>query len=150
MQWLADATLVIRECGDELNWDRLFEQTEKRRLLLPVRETLLYVKEALHAPVPDALLQKMKHAPVSRLERMEFRTYTNPPDGFLGWLPLFWFYYLRTAQSPSDGRLRARFLGFPRYLQRRWGMEHLWDVGLHALSKGVQIMRRPFSAKPPG
>ncbi len=150
VQWLADATLVIRDCADELDWDRLFEQAEKRRLLLPVRETLLYVKKTLHTPVPDTILQKMNHAPVSSLERIEFRTITSPPDGTLGWLPLFWFYYLRTAQGPSDGRLRPRFLGFPHYLQRRWGMHHLWDVGLHALSKGVQIVRRPFSAKAPG
>lgn len=145
VQWLADATLVLRECGDELDWGRLFEQAEKRRLFLPVRETLLYIKEALQAPVLDEIFDKMKHAPVSRLERMEFRTIASSPDGPLGWLPLFWFYYLRTAQRPSDGRLRARFLGFPRYLQRRWRMDHLWDVGLHVLSKGIQIVRRPFS-----
>ena len=80
--------------------------------------------------------------------------------GPLGWTsrlpgpPTFDVVALRTRHATllrngRDGRLRPRFLGFPRYLQRRWGMDHLWDVGLHALFKGVQIMRRPFSTKRP-
>lgn len=78
LRWLADATLIIRTAGRDLDWDRLARETLARELVLPVRETLEYLREELDVNVPVAILGGLAVAPVSWLMRVEHALAQRP------------------------------------------------------------------------
>jgi hypothetical protein len=95
-----------------------------------MRETLTYLCEAMRAPVPPAVLQKLRHKSTSRMERFEFAYkaggYQQKPFGYM---PMLWFDYLR-SRSITDGN---KLLGFARYLQQHWGARRLWHLPFYLI-----------------
>ena len=53
VRWIADAAVVVRQAGDDLDWDRFVYQVARRRVMLPVRTALRYL--AWEFEVPRAL-----------------------------------------------------------------------------------------------
>lgn len=134
-RWVADVMAILSTAETEIDWPRLVAQAEKRRLILPVRAALQYVRHLLAAPVPGEILAAWQQAPVSSLERLEYRV-TTRPFGLLGKLPLHWTRYARYCRGSNSGLLRPKFLGFVRYLQQHWQMEHEGRVLRRVVSRG--------------
>jgi hypothetical protein len=149
-RWVADAVTIVNTAQPEIDWDRLITQTQKRRLVLPLRDTLSYLQGPVNAPVPPAVLGELHDMPVSKVERMEHKTRIYP-RGLMGDLPKDWFLYLRYSQPENNTGLQPQLAGFPRYLQHLWMMDHLWQVPLHVVSKGMRMiwaaMTRPGDGK---
>jgi hypothetical protein len=135
--WIADAMVLMNTSQSEIDWDRLIAQTQRLRLILPIKDSLNYIQDLLHAPIPPAFLESLKSTPVSRLERMEYHTRTRPP-GVMGGLPIKWFRYLRYSHPTNNPVSLFNFIGFSRFLQHYWGIDHLWQVPFHVVSKGVK------------
>jgi hypothetical protein len=120
VHWLADVMMVLR--SKNIDWPRLIHQLEKRRLVVPVRETLNYLVQHLDAPVPAEIMQQLNAAPVSRMEQWEFSYQLDDHDQKpLGYLPILWFHYRRWSGNVGLGRQLA---GFPDYLRRFWGVDN--------------------------
>jgi hypothetical protein len=126
LRWIADAMTILDRAAGQIDWQRLVRQTKERRLVPAVRDTLTYLQTRLDAPVPDAVLSDLRNAPVSLIERVEYRSRTSPP-GNLPSLRKICFAYLRyRTRTPVNGSWRL--LAFPRYLQARWGASNLWQL----------------------
>jgi hypothetical protein len=52
LKWIADVWTLLDKAGNNMNWDRLARKAEKRRLTVPVRETL-HVVSQLGATAPE-------------------------------------------------------------------------------------------------
>ena len=99
IRWVADAMVILRT-SPELDWHRLVAQARERRIVLPLRETLQYLRDLLNAPLPAGAMEELASFPVRPVERMEYRV-RDPPAGKAGipargvpaapglW-PLFW------------------------------------------------------------
>jgi hypothetical protein len=135
--WIADVMVLLNTSQSEIDWDRLIAQTQRLRLILPIKNALHYIQDLLHAPISSAFLESLKSAPVSRLERMEYHTRTQPP-GVMGGIPTKWFRYLRYSHPTNNPVSLFNFIGFSRFLQHYWGIDHLWQVPLHIVSKWVK------------
>jgi hypothetical protein len=124
LRWIADAMFVIG-CEDAaINWDRVVDQAIARRLTLVQRNTSHYLSNLLDAPVPSTFLEKMNEAPTSWMEHLEYSA-TTRDHPWLGALPLTCFMYARLMrQAPGQHKL----IGFPKYLQFTWDVEHLWQM----------------------
>jgi hypothetical protein len=136
-RWAADAMAILRTSEAEIDWDRLGAQAERRRLILPLRDTLDFLSRVLNAPIPVATLSRLHNMPVSWVERIEYQAVSEPP-GPLHTLPRTWTHYVRWERGTRDGRLEPRFLGFPRYLQHYWGKKHLWQVPIRFVVRASQ------------
>jgi len=136
-RWVADAMMTMKTSQSELDWDRLITQAQKRRLILPLRHTLNYLRDALDAPIPPAILQNMRDMPVSKVERIEYEARTRPAE-LVGPLRGLWFHYLRYSRLVSDASLRHKLVRFPIVLQHIWGADHLWQVPFYAILKGMR------------
>ena len=123
LRWIADAMLILRATPD-LAWDRLVQQARRRRLVLPLLSGIAFLRDVLDAPVPDGTLAALRALPVSSLEQLEFRTRARPWGRF-GALPRLFCHHLRLRENPGHPR---GLLGFPRYLQRLYGLPHLRDL----------------------
>ena len=70
--WAADAAHIVLRAGADVDWDRLVALTVERRLILPVRDALAFLRHALDVPVPAAPLARLGAAPVFDAERLEY------------------------------------------------------------------------------
>lgn len=139
--WIADAMTILNSSQTEIDWDRLLTQAQKRRLIVPLRHALSYLRGLLAAPIPLALLQGMQQLPVSRFEIMEYGSRGGLSE-LAGPLHKLRFWYLRYARVASSGSLKGRRIGFPRYLQHVWNVDHLWQVPFYAVSGAVRSVCR--------
>jgi hypothetical protein len=133
IRWIADATTIVARAAAELDWVRLARETRQRRLVLPLRDALGYLRAALGLPVPAAVLSELGSAAASTTERWEYWLRTRPARRLLGRVPEHWLRYQRVRAD----RRPARTIGFVGYLQIVLECE-----GLGALARRALFRRR--------
>jgi Uncharacterised nucleotidyltransferase len=140
IHWVPD-TMVILNSETKINWNRLVEQANKRRLMLPVRHALTYLRENFRAAVPAEVLEAL--VPPSKREFAEFQYKTeNHFQKTLGNLPLLWYSYLRSTNSK-----KANLFGFTGFLQQFWGLKSRWLIPLQMIKRLVRKRVRLVPAK---
>ena len=150
VRWIADAMTVIREAGEQIDWERFVGQVARRRLMLLVGEPLRYLVQVFGAPVPGEVLTRIRGMPTTRRERLCHARSTRDLDGpaLVGLLPLTmaqWAY-----KSGKWNRPKAIW-GFPLFLQDQWALDSLAEVPREAGRKVIRRLRehrRPRSVDP--
>jgi hypothetical protein len=135
-RWVVDAMTILRASSAGIDWDRLIEETRRRRLVLRLEAALTYLRERFDADVPDRVLYALRTAPVSRGDRFEYRLRTRPVRTPIGGLIL---HTLRFSRLRRVGGLQSGLLGFAEYLRRQWGLRHAGQVPLRM---GGKLARR--------
>jgi hypothetical protein len=127
-RWIADAAAVIRSSGEELDWDRLVSEAERRRLTVASAAALGFLRTEFGLAVPPTALDRLRAAPASRHERAAFRAACRP-DGPLRTLRMAWDRYRRLRDLDTGAPRPAGFVSFAR---RFWGLDSAWRLPLHA------------------
>jgi hypothetical protein len=136
IRWVADAMVILRT-SPELDWRRLVAQARQRRIVLPLRESLQYLRNLLNAPLPAGAMEQLASLPVRLVERMEYRARIRPP-GKLGFLPEACLRHMAYGRSLGRGNVAANLLTLPRALQHFWQADHLWQVPRCAIAKSLK------------
>jgi hypothetical protein len=144
MRWIADAMIVMR-ATPELDWERVVTQTQKRGLVLEMRNTLSYLRRTFSAPIPQTVFDGLAQASVTTSEIARYRARTRPPhfatDSFvLG---------RRYRRSVTKKQLGNSLIRFPRFLQEVWGLEHISQVPAHIMSEALMRARRKWRSLRP-
>jgi hypothetical protein len=138
LRWIADAMMIMNTSRSEIDWDRLITQAQKRYYILPLKDTMNYLRDLLNAPIPLSILESIKNIRISKkVERIEYWAKNNPVR-FTGALPDYFARYLRYSWMVRTTGLSNQSIGFPRYLQHIWGADHLWHVPFYAAFKGFR------------
>jgi hypothetical protein len=136
-RWVADAMTILRVSESELDWARLIADARRRRRLVPRLEAALtYLRERFGAEMPARVLMDLRHTPVSRSDRWEYRLRTRPVRTPVGSLIL---HAIRFNQLRGQSRFGSGFVGFLEYLRKLWGLERARQVPLRM---GVKLVRR--------
>jgi hypothetical protein len=114
LRWAADAMAIIRGAGDQIDWDRMVRQAQKRHLVLQVAGALGFLKENLAAPVPPEVIARLNALPVSWSDRVEYRLIIRP-YGLWTAPGRLWFRHRRF--NPEHG-FTYSWLKYPGYLWR--------------------------------
>lgn len=138
-RWIADAMTVINNSKAEIDWDRLMEEAQKCRVVLPLRNALNFIHDKFHAPVPPEVLKYMNDIQVSKAERTEYIYTTKPLSFFTGFKKL-WIQHSRLNQNRG---LILKLFKFPKFLQYTWGADTIWQIPIYIISKALLI----FSGK---
>lgn len=143
IRWIADALAIMGESAAEIDWTRLLKQTQKHRIVMPVRDSLAYVKERFAAPVPDSVLESLSAVRVSRIERESYEVTLNPmaPPTTGKILRLLYHDYRWLSSSTSS---RFKPLAFAKHLQAKWAIPHLWHVPLYV---SMRMVKRVFTSR---
>ncbi len=141
IRWVADAAFIMRTSQSEIDWDRLMTQASKRRLILPLKDTMHYLQDLLSLSTPPGVLQNMRAMPVSRTERLENTIRTRYPV-FIVLVMKEWFCYLRNAQLASGIMLHPQIIGFPKFLQHSLFLDHLWQVPFYGIFRLIRLFLR--------
>ncbi|HYB52773.1 MAG TPA: nucleotidyltransferase family protein [Thermoanaerobaculia bacterium] len=136
--WAADALLLLRRHGAELNWDVLVQEARTRDLALPVASALRWLRENLDENVPDRVLADLARHSRGWLRRWELDARSRPPalgaGLFLHWRDL--------GRERGDSAALKRILIFPRYLRELWGLDRAWKLPLAAARKSMRRIAR--------
>src|SRR4051812_42611746 len=136
-RWIADAVTVIRSAGEQLDWQRLVAEAERRQLTVATAAALTYLREEFGAEIPDAVLRQLQAAPTSRHERAAFRA-AGRPDSPLRTLRMAWDRYRRLRDLDTGA---PRPDGFTGFACRFWGVDSVWQLpprAVRALSRRRQ------------
>jgi hypothetical protein len=120
----------------DVDWQRLVTETARRRLALPVRTALHWIREHLKAPVPDFALERLEALPVTAAERRELRAKLHPERPTAG-LRIRWAHHARAAAGRGCGRA-STLARFVPYLQQVWGLAHVGQLPSAVLRRGIE------------
>ncbi len=114
LHWITDAVYLLRRFPG-LDWERVVCEAESRRLSFLLQRALRYLRDAVHAPVPDAVLQELESRAVLSAERLEYWFKRQGPMRTpLGRAPHVWFVYERMCRRRAQ---RPTPLGYLRFLK---------------------------------
>jgi hypothetical protein len=138
LRWISDAVTILRRSQTGIDWDRIMALGQRHDLILPLKDTLSYLRHYFAIPLPETILKKMDSIPISNITRLDYRVRTRSPRFTDGLLHLYYLYkhYAREENSLGSSTKLARF---GTYLQNIFGMDQLWQLPLYA---AFEIIRR--------
>jgi hypothetical protein len=140
IRWIADAVTIVR-AHPNLDWDRLVWQAQQRHLVLPLREALGYLTREMAVTIPQVTLTRLRAIPVTAAARREYTANTRPANAN-GPLLRLWLHYQNYRRTSPTAPVWEVPVEFARYLQYRWGLDHLWQAPLYALVGGSRRVWR--------
>lgn len=143
IRWVADAMAILSASAAEIDWPSLLKRAQRHHIILPVRDSLEYLKKTFDAPVPDTLLKSMSAVRISRIERENYEVTLNPmaPPTTSRILRMLYYDYRWLSSSTSS---RIKTLAFAKHLQAKWNIDSLWHVPLYM---SMRMARRVLTAK---
>jgi hypothetical protein len=174
IRWVADAIAIINSSPTAIDWDRLLVQAQKRQMVLRLKATLTILRDLLDVAIPESILKNLAASHATTIERLEYRFTTGNLLPLIGRFMFLYCKYLRIEKAaiaslsnrqtaliynPSSqlegGAVEifpllgdTQVLGFFKYIQYLWQLEHLWQVPWEITSKGMRrIWLDIFSAK---
>jgi hypothetical protein len=124
IRWVADAVLVVRSAGDELDWERLVRVARANDVTLAAGRALGYLREAFAAPVPASVTGELAAARKPVHERLAFRAHAGRPAPHR-MLAVLWD---RHRRLPDRG-------SFVSFVQRHSGVERKAALPGHLVRK---------------
>jgi hypothetical protein len=143
IRWVADARSILAASAPEIDWPTLSKKAERHRIVLPVKDSLEYLKNKFDAPIPDAVLKTLSAVRISKIERENYEVTLNPmaPPTTSKILRQLYYDYRWLSSSTSS---RFKTLAFAKHLQAKWNIDRLWHVPLYM---SLRMIRRLFTAK---
>ena len=143
LRWVADATVVIR--SGAVDWDRLVEEANERRLTMVLGSSLEYLRDMVDAPVADGVLRRLRECPSPRFERAGYRQ-TTRPDGPMTTLFMVWerqrrLKRLRTPGPTPRGLLRTLYDFYRLSFEGR-----PWQILRRAVLSALRLASRRLSS----
>lgn len=136
IQWVADATMILRRDG-AIDWPRLLRMAEDQGLIPPLRDAFTYLTRLLDAPIPDVWQRQIRQAPVARRDIVAHRI-ASRGGRIAGSLPSLIGHYIRGTRTQHPMRAIA---GVSPYIKKAWGLDHWWDVPATATRAVVQRLQ---------
>ncbi|MBV9310925.1 MAG: nucleotidyltransferase family protein, partial [Solirubrobacterales bacterium] len=100
LRWIADAEVIVRSAGAEIDWARLVDGAAARRVVLRTATALAVLRGLLGSPVPDQVMVDLDALHRGSLERIVHWLVLRPIhlDGYI----TAWDAYRRLADARDD------------------------------------------------
>ena len=143
IRWVADAMSILGASVAEIEWPSLVKKAQRHRIVLPVRDSLEYLKKTFAAPVPDTVLKSLSAVRISNLERENYEVTLSPmaPPTNTKILRMLYYDYRWLSSSTSS---RFKSLIFARHLQAKWNIDRLWHVPIYM---PIRMLRRVLTVR---
>jgi hypothetical protein len=105
MRWLVDTAAILRTYRDALDWQRLAVNAARQHMILPLQQTLGYLREQFGIEVPTEARRLVDALHPSWPDRFEHRIGMRRPWGkhpFWQTLPNEWFHYRRARRVAGN------------------------------------------------
>jgi hypothetical protein len=139
---LADALMILRRRGAEIDWPRLLVDAAAESRLLAVSDALGQLRSVFggdNVPVPAQVVAHLSDRAWTRRERFEHRVAAGPRLFGVGYLVQRIVDYRRWRRSGRGSP--ARQAGFAGYLRLNWGLASLRQVPAQVIRRGWRTAR---------
>lgn len=144
MRWVADAVMVLRKDGADIDWPLLIETAKEVRMLRMLQATIRYLAEEFDAPIPGDTLTVLDESRISYREKMEYRFLTERVHRIPDLIVRDWFQHAKSKPDRGTGYL---LVTFPAYLRQLWRIP-TWRRFLPDLLKRLRY-RLGWGSAPP-
>ena len=143
IRWVADAMAILGASAGQIEWQSLLKKAHRHRIVLPVKDSLEYLKKKFHASVPANLLESLSAVRISKIERENYDVTLNPmtPPTTSKILRMLYYDY-RWLSSSTSSHFKA--MAFARHLQTKWNIDSLWHVPLFL---SMRMVRRVVTTR---
>lgn len=121
-RWVIDAISLMQVSHSDLNWNVIIQHAKRDRLVLPIRDTLSYLKRHFDAPIPVDVIQELEKISVSWIQKLDFKA--KKQSSLLSAIN-FWNYH---SYAMNDRPFFVRLLTFPRFLKDTWELKYKWQL----------------------
>jgi hypothetical protein len=132
IRWVADAIRILKTAADGIDWNRLLVQARNRLLVLPLRESLTYLRDKHSATIPSFVIDDLNSLGTSEFDR-DYNRLRSRIQGAWTRVPYHWHRYRRNCVLSGAYPSQAGVIGFAHYLQRIWAVKRLWHVPFMAV-----------------
>jgi hypothetical protein len=127
-RWVVDALTLVQRADPPIDWDALLERARETGLLLPIRDTLAYLRLEFEVAVPEEVLRRAARAPTSGLDVLRYQRLSKPRN-----LPelvqLHWWLYSGGCRARGRRADPGHFLRYClEYQQSLWHLRRPWQV----------------------
>jgi hypothetical protein len=141
LQWLVDATFIVRNSPAPFDWPRLIDQTRRARLVLTVRRSLHFIRRHFEPALPREVLAELDAIPVPALERTEYflaGRSEKEQAGAVHRTGVALCHFLKLKEGSTWNELAFQFIPYLRILnqERRPWLVLLRDECVRLLSTG--------------
>ena len=146
VRWVADAMAILHASEDAIDWNLLELEARKQRVLLRLTMGLEYLERFMGAPIPDAVLERLRALRPAVLESMESRVLALDADGGESLRPghalLVAVQYLRFMAGKDLVRALAETPDYVRYRMR--GRRRPAPEAVRRIKRGIlRLFPRP-------
>ncbi len=116
IRWVADAAMIVRVAGDDIDWDRFADQAARRRLVVPVRVAVRYLDDSGLVPIPIPTIRRFEATRTGWMDRAEYaHRQSASPYSLPNKIARLWFWNWRLrGHAPS----LSAAISFPGFLRR--------------------------------
>jgi hypothetical protein len=129
LQWMVDATFIIRNSPAPFDWARLMDQANKFRLVPMVRNTLEFIRSHFEPSIPQEVIHELSATPVALRDRAAYFLAGRPEEkqGRFHRALVGMGHYLNLTQGRSLGE---KIRGFPLYHRMLIHEYRPWNIFL--------------------
>lgn len=144
IRWVADAKIIIDQ--EEIEWERLIREIQKRNIVLPILQAFSYLHDEMLVSIPGEVLSELSTLKVDKIEYYgdiinQIHMEENPP--FI--VSLYWFRYwcLRYSQA----RYHNNYSCFKpwmvlNFLKAHWNLSSSKQLPEKVLRWGMRKIKR--------
>lgn len=138
--WIADAAVLLRSVGGELDWGRFVWLAERLALVPAARDGLRYFETVLPGRVPPSVVERLKRLPTTMIEERAFLARTRAPDrrGVVDAAALFLDEHDRLVRA---GVIEPGVGGYRALAHRTWGVGGVLEALAHASLRAAKRVR---------
>lgn len=136
LRWVADTAALL--ATETPSWERLLLQAQRRRLVLPLRKSLLYVRSLVRVPIPDEVLDFLHAVPVSNRELREYNQRLRPAHTPAAVLAELWYKHRRLMPNASVFHVAS---AFPDTVRLACRLDSAAQLPLHGLRVLLRMIR---------
>jgi hypothetical protein len=148
IRWVADAATILRLHGHSIDWNRFIENLEYRHLVLPGVEALGYLRDRFDAPVPDAVVERLRGLRTTRVDRFIYRMETAPYRR-LSTAEVLGVLYADLMRIGTSRRGMTRVTAFARRARALWRHYPAWQLPFRLPARLLRRVVRRLSRPPP-
>lgn len=117
IRWVADAFLLVKNHGEEIDWDRLLNYVQRYKVIIQLQEGLSYLVNEFKVDIPEEVQSKLHHCNPGYAERVVYRHAQRIGDNrkkvsFPERLYTFYARFLRQSADVNIFRLHLDFLKY--------------------------------------
>ncbi len=143
IRWIPDALQILRRAGAEIDWRALVGFAEQRSVCRRLWLGLSYMRREFDAEIPQDVLNRLEHRPLTLLERIENRIILRSHDevyaGPMG--PVLTEFAPFTRYAHDKGPI-AFLIEFTHYLRYAWQLPRRRDLFGYLLRRSNKRFRR--------